>query len=559
MSTTLTRPGSRLRRSLAGALTTALAASSIALLPSSAQAAPTGDAVAGTATWGLSTYLNSSNFGRPNPLAASYVAPASFDDATKLSTWGNATGTVADDGTASLAFDGTSVNFAKTGGAWLKLADLEAEIAPDGSGTVSAVVSYGASVTGTPGSFTFDPAQAPQRGPVRVDLVDLDGNSAADRTLTATSAAWNGLDGEWSEDFLGFLAGDATADPAIPGFIYAGQINNTATDRTVLPISFSVTRATAAITSATITEQTPSSLKVAVSGTGYKSTSPGIYIAIGETGNTNVVDAAQYLGTVWSNNPGTPSAKVQPDGSFAATLSLTAEDIAKLDPTKSYSVVTFKAHGQAASDASQTASTPVAIDFAALGLKVSSVPTVSVPASTYGSTRTVTVTVPKLGAAAPTGTVTLSGAVAQTATLAGGTATFALPKTLGAGSKALTASYSGDANYKASSSAATLVINKDNASIKLNKIKKAPTSKKAGKTSLTVKSTSGAAVTGKVKVTFKKGKKTKTKTVTIKNGKGNVTIPKLAKGTWKITVQYTGSSNFNKTATKKAGSVKVKK
>ncbi|MCD9198950.1 hypothetical protein [Aeromicrobium wangtongii] len=97
-------------------------------------------------------------------------------------------------------------------------------------------------------------------------------------------------------------------------------------------------------------------------------------------------------------------------------------------------------------------------------------------------------------------------------------------------------------------------------SVKRGSTKK-PTTKKTGKTSVTVKARSGAVVTGgKVKVTFKsKGKKTKTKTVTVKNGKANVTIPKLAKGTWKVSVKYLGTAQFTKTGTLSRGSFTVKK
>jgi hypothetical protein len=87
-----------------------------------------------------------------------------------------------------------------------------------------------------------------------------------------------------------------------------------------------------------------------------------------------------------------------------------------------------------------------------------------------------------------------------------------------------------------------------------------PTTKRTGRTSITVSAANGAAVTGKAVVTFKKkGKKSKTKTVTVRNGKAAVTIPKLAKGTWAVAVKFAGTASFQRTATLKRGSFTVTK
>jgi hypothetical protein len=89
---------------------------------------------------------------------------------------------------------------------------------------------------------------------------------------------------------------------------------------------------------------------------------------------------------------------------------------------------------------------------------------------------------------------------------------------------------------------------------------KKPTTTKTGRTSVVLTSANGAPVSGKIVVTFtQKGKKTKTKTVTVRNGKADVTIPKLAKGTWKVSVKYVGTKQFAKTATLSRGSFKVTK
>ena len=205
-----------------------LALSGIALAPAAAHADDVAElstsVTGGTADWGISAYLNAAAGGRPNPLPSAYVAPASFDATSRISTWGNGSGILGPDGSASLAFEGTSVNFAATGGGWLKLANVQAELDAEGNGVVSAVVSYG-TAPGTYPNITFDPNQTPARGPERVKLVELDGNDVAP-TLTEDTATWEGLSGLWHADFIAFLAGDESADPQIAPWSYAATVNN---------------------------------------------------------------------------------------------------------------------------------------------------------------------------------------------------------------------------------------------------------------------------------------------------------------------------------------------
>ncbi|KAA1372945.1 Ig-like domain repeat protein [Aeromicrobium fastidiosum] len=90
------------------------------------------------------------------------------------------------------------------------------------------------------------------------------------------------------------------------------------------------------------------------------------------------------------------------------------------------------------------------------------------------------------------------------------------------------------------------------------KVSKRPTTKKAGKATITVTSAApGAKPSGKAKVTLTKGKTKKTVTVTVKNGKATVKLPKLKKGTWKLKVSYAGSATQSP-ATSKAYTVKSK-
>lgn len=90
------------------------------------------------------------------------------------------------------------------------------------------------------------------------------------------------------------------------------------------------------------------------------------------------------------------------------------------------------------------------------------------------------------------------------------------------------------------------------------KVSKAPTSKKKGKATVTVTASPGrAAASGKVTITVK-GKTTKKISVSLSGGKASVSLPKLKKGTYKVTVAYAGDATYVG-ATSKSVSLKVKK
>jgi hypothetical protein len=73
----------------------------------------------------------------------------------------------------------------------------------------------------------------------------------------------------------------------------------------------------------------------------------------------------------------------------------------------------------------------------------------------------------------------------------------------------------------------------------VGKVTKAPTSRKAGKYRVTI---SGATVSGRVTIKLKKGSKTKTLRGKLSRGVLTVSVPKLARGTWKVTISWAGGS-----------------
>lgn len=130
---------------------------------------------------------------------------------------------------------------------------------------------------------------------------------------------------------------------------------------TYTPIAFESPEPAGPELSAEIVESKPGSLKVAVEGSGFAESSPGVYVGISESGGASQSDAGVYRGAIFI-----PHSTYGAGGTFEKTISLDAAAIETLDPTKTYSVYTLKAHGQAVSDSSQTVETPISVDFSTL-------------------------------------------------------------------------------------------------------------------------------------------------------------------------------------------------
>lgn len=172
--------------------------------------------------------------------------------------------------------------------------------------------------------------------------------------------------------------------------------------------------------------------------------------------------------------------------------------------------------------------------------------------ASYGKSSAVSVTV--TGATGKV-TATLDGKSMGTKTLAGGKASFAVPKATKPGKHTLKASYAGSASVSAGAKTATLTVAKGATGKPVLKVKKA-SHKKKGTVTVTIKTAAGLTkATGKAQLVLKKGKGTKKVSLTVKKGKATGKLPKLPKGTWKATVTYKGNGYY---VSMKSKTVKVK-
>lgn len=172
----------------------------------------------------------------------------------------------------------------------------------------------------------------------------------------------------------------------------------------------------------------------------------------------------------------------------------------------------------------------------------------------YGSTVRWTVTV--RGGSPAGGTVTVAGSgVNVRAAVSRGRAVVTLPRTLAPASRTLRVTYSGDGTHLASSRNLGLRVVKANVSAAA-KVTKKPTSRKAGKVRVTVRGAGPVRAGGRVTVTIQKGSKRYTVRGNVRsNGTVDLTLRKLAKGTWTVKAVYAGDARYNARAT---GAVRVK-
>lgn len=176
---------------------------------------------------------------------------------------------------------------------------------------------------------------------------------------------------------------------------------------------------------------------------------------------------------------------------------------------------------------------------------VRSTRTVTAPAVTYGAAPKVTVAVTNRFGRVAAGNLSLKVAgKTYLAPIREGSAVFTLDR-LVPGKHAFTVTFAGDSELLGFTETGQVSVAKAKAGALSTKVTKVPTSKKAGKATVTLAAPRGLATTsGKVTLSLKKGSSTKKVTGTLKSGKVTVTLPKLKKGTWRTTVTWAGDARY---------------
>ena len=286
----------------------------------------------------------------------------------------------------------------------------------------------------------------------------------------------------------------------------------------------------------------------------------GVYVGIAPAGGLPDVStqaaASNFLTADWV----TPARLA--DGTFTSTLTV---DATKVDRTKSYAVYTWQAHGHS----NTTQDTETAIDLvAALPAVVAPQP---VPAPTFTANLAPKKSVVVGGSVALSAAASGTGVTYQWQTAAKGSSTFTnvagatartytvkatSTKASGARFRVVATNVSGSVTSAATTVTVTKAKAKITAKLSKKKVSAKVKAKKRASVKVTVKASS-VTVSGKVTVTFKKGKTAKKTVAKLKKGKATVRSPKLAKGTYKVTVKYSGVSGKIAAKTVKAHALKV--
>lgn len=241
--------------------------------------------------------------------------------------------------------------------------------------------------------------------------------------------------------------------------------------------------------------------------------------------------------------------ELRADGSFETSIAVEKaqlDTVRAANPTLDGNFGIYTYPGSGATNAGYETFTPVSF--------VPAAPVATNVTTKYAKGGTVTVTAPLAAS------VRLAGVGTKTAT-AGQKVTFALPRTLTAGTRRLAVTFTpADTGLSPSTSTVTVKIAKVAAYKAKFKVNKKPTRKAKGKATVSVRGVAGgAATTGKVRLKLSKGKTNRYVNVNLVKGKRTVALPKLAKGTWTVRAAYYGNTNYAKRGYVKVGSFKVTK
>ncbi len=307
---------------------------------------------------------------------------------------------------------------------------------------------------------------------------------------------------------------------------YAGDTNfNASTSNTVAQV------VNAASTTTTLaSNQNPSVYGQSVTFTATLSvTAPGTAAAAFPSGTVDFKDGATTIGT----------------GSVSTTAGVTTATFTTSSLTVGTHSMTAVYNGDGSFNGSTSAVLSQVVNLASTTTSLASNANPSVFGQSVTFTATVAVVAP--GAGSPTGTVAFKdGATTlSTQTLSAGSATFST-SSLSVGTHTMTAAYSGDSNFAAStSSALSQVVNKADTSGALTASPNPSVFGQSVTFTVTVTASSPGAGLPAGNVDFKDGATILNTTALNASGQATFSTSALAVGTHTMTVDYAGDGNFN--------------
>ncbi|MFJ9391031.1 Ig-like domain-containing protein [Nocardioides sp. NPDC101246] len=490
------------------------------------------------------------------------------------------TGTVdaaADD--ASISWDGDFTVVYYSGMSFFYVSDPELTV-DNGVGTVTATLSgYGSDMNDT-GAWT-------ELAPAEVTLATLSGVDVTETGLVVTpdylgveyEAPANGTPqtrtgttwGAFPQSFVDYQVGVGSASYWYSSGGSADVRKPTIPLEVVVPETPVAEQASVTVSRTSVPESGQTT--VTVEGTGFDPAQAtgvrpplagkpaGAYVAFGKVADlwkpsegapstsrvnssVNWAVLADDIATI--GGPEAGAIELRPDGTFTAELIIdkAALDAKATDPALTgYGIYTYA--GSGAVQAAYETFTP--ITFTAV--KASSSVSTSVRNGSYGTSGAVTVAV--RSDVSVGGSVTLKEGSKSygTRSLSGGRTMFTLPKSLTPGKHTFTATYAGSATVAASSAKPVVTVAKASVGYKTSWTTKVKAGKSVGFKTVVVGKAGVAKPTGKVKVTFTRGKKSVVRWATIKSGVAKVSLTgaqskRLGKGTWKLKISYSGNGNY---------------